>query len=167
METTIRFSLGNLSYLFVILAFLGPLIHMRAKKIKANKEQIDIVLSYILFFGIGLQGLYAFWGHAFIPTVVAESIGWAPSPHFQFELAFANLSLGVLGILSVWRKDGFRLATIISASILLLGCAYGHLRDIVLYANYAPNNAGLVLFMDIVFPLFLICLYYFYKKGKN
>ena len=166
METVIRFSLGNLSYFFVVLAFLGPLIHIRVKRIKTTKEQIDIALSYILFFGIGFQGIYAFWGHAFIPAVVAESIGWPPAPKFQFELAFANLAIGVLGILSVWNRDGFRLATIISVSIFLFGCAYGHVRDIILYANYSPNNSGIVLFMDIFFPLYLIVLYYFYKKEK-
>jgi len=83
---------------------------------------VEVLLLYLLVFFAGLGGSMAFLGHPFKAREIALKIGWQPSP-FQFEVAVANLAFGVLGILCLWPRRGFRTATGIGYSIFLLGCA--------------------------------------------
>jgi len=153
---------------YFTLPFLGLLaagLHILFKKQPLNPKNIlEAVLSYGLAFNLGISGLYAFMGHAFVPDKVAESILWPSGSPFQFEVAVANLSFGVLGILCLWIRGKFWLATIIAFSVFGFGAAYGHIRDIILHQNYAPGNAGAALYIDIIQPLVFICLYALYKK---
>ena len=96
---------------------------------------------------------------SFLSAQVAANIGWAPGSPFQHEVAFANLSIGVLGVLCYWIRDNFWTATVISSSIFLLGAAYGHIINMFQFANYAPGNAGSVLYMDIIGPIILNCTF--------
>ena len=86
-----------------------------------------------------------FYWPCFLSAQVAANIGWAPGSPFRLEVAFANFSIGVLGILCYWVRGNFWTATVISSSIFLLGAAYSHIINILQYANYAPGNAGSVL----------------------
>jgi hypothetical protein len=53
------------------------------------------------------------------------------------------------------------------ASISLLGDAYGHIVEIVLNHDYAPNNTGLLLAMDIVVPVLAIILLILYRLAQR
>jgi hypothetical protein len=69
----------------------------------------------------------------------------------------ANLAFGVLGIMCIWQRRGFRTATGIGFAIFLLGCAYVHYRDMTLHGNLAPYNVGPVLwFNDLAVPLAIL-----------
>ncbi len=59
----------------------------------------------------------------------------------------ADPTLGVLGILCLWFRGDFWLATAISNAVWLLGDAVGHIRQMVLYNNHASNNSGIFLFV--------------------
>ena len=99
-----------------------------------------------------------FLGHTFKAREIALKIGWQPSP-FQFEVAVANLAFGVLGIMCIWQRRGFRTATGIGFATFLLGCAYGHFRDMTLHGNFAPYNVGPVLwFNDLAVPMAILLL---------
>ncbi|MCQ8904725.1 MAG: hypothetical protein NQU45_03285 [Methanothermobacter sp.] len=55
--------------------------------------------------------------------IIATYIEWPTGSPFQLEVAFANLSFGVLGLLS-WKFRGeFWMATIIGFSVFYLGAA--------------------------------------------
>jgi hypothetical protein len=56
------------------------------------------------------------------------------------------LAFGVLGVLCLWFRRGFWAATTIGFAVFIEGAAYGHIRDIVVHHNYAPGNAGVVLY---------------------
>ena len=117
-----------------------------------------MLLLYLLVIFVGLGGLLGFLGHTFKAREIALKIGWQPSP-FQFEVAVANLAFGVLGIMCIWQRRGFRTATGIGYSIFLLGCAYGHLREMILHGNFAPYNVGPVLWVnDLAVPLLILLL---------
>jgi hypothetical protein len=51
---------------------------------------------------------------------------------------------------------------VIGFSVWWLGDAVVHIRSVVVSANYAPNNAGLTLPMDILMPVILIALLAYY-----
>jgi hypothetical protein len=107
---------------------------------------------------IGVNGIVAGSGHLFFPDPIAMSIGWTPSP-FQWEVGLAGLGWGVLGVLCSNYGSEFWLATIIVASIFLLGAAVGHIRQMIVRHNFSPSNAGAILYTDIAIPVFVIILY--------
>jgi len=157
-------------YVFLFLTILvAILILLYSKMTNKDLNKIRIVEIFLLSFlviSVGIGGIWAFIGHAFLPAQVAANIGWPVSP-FQLEVAFANLAVGVLGILCYWIRDNFWTATVISSSIFLLGDAYGHIVNIVLFANNASGNSGSVLYMDIFGPIILIALLIIYKRMQK
>ena len=118
-------------------------------------------------FNAGVGGLIGFLGHTFIADEVAESIGWPKENPFQFEVGVANLSYGVLGLLCIWIRGTFWIAVGLGFSVFLLGAAYGHIADIVVHENYAPNNAGAMLYADILIPLMILGLLIVDRRGQS
>ena len=114
-----------------------------------------------LVYGVGVGGLLAAIGHTVFADQVAVSIGWPTGTGFQFEVAMANLGVGVLGVWCGFTNErSFWLATIVVTAIYLVGAALGgHLRDMMTNENFAVNNAGFILYWDVLMPVVLITLY--------
>lgn len=136
-----------------------PTLHvLLAAKDRSPSNVARIYLAYLLPISVGLGGLIAFTGHTMRADEIARSIGWPTGSPFQFEVAVANLAFGVMGLLCIKFRDGFWTATIIGYGVFLEGAAYGHVCDILTAGNWSINNAGPILFVDILFPLFLVAL---------
>jgi hypothetical protein len=54
---------------------------------------------------------------------------------------------------------------VIALSVWWPGAAFVHIKDIVVSRNYAPNNAGVTVYMDILVPLILIALLMYYDRA--
>lgn len=146
-------------WIFLAVALVLPMIHLAlSAKDRSLAGAARLYLQYLLPISVGLGGLMAFMGHTFRADEIARSIGWQPGSPFQFEVAVANLAFGVLGLLCLKFRDGFWTATIVGYGVFLEGAAYGHIREIVEAGNFAVNNAGPVLLIDVLFPLFLLAL---------
>ena len=150
-------------FLTIIVSILYLLMSKITNKALTKKRIVEIFLMSFLVISVGIGSIWAFIGHAFLSAQVAASIGWAAGNPFQLEVAFANLAIGVLGILCYWIRGNFWIATVISSSIFLIGAAYIHIINMYQFANYAPGNAGPVLYMDIIGPVILIVLLFLYK----
>lgn len=152
-------------YLWPILTVLTILgLSYRNRSSLDSEKFAEIALLSILTVQVGLGSLWAFLGHAFMPDVIATYIGWPTGSPFQLEVAFANLSFGVMGLLS-WKFRGeFWMATIIGFSVFYLGAAYGHIMDALINLNYSPGNIGAPLYIDIVIPLLLLLLLVYHRK---
>lgn len=112
----------------------------------------------MLFYTVGFGFLWAFYFHAFAQHIAAAEIGWTPSP-FEWELAWAELGIAVIALLSLYRGYEMRLAVTLVFSIFAFGAAGQHINQILCCRNYTPGNAGLILwFGDIALPLFLLVL---------
>ena len=131
----------------------------------AKKPPFETLLR-VLLGATGLLNTIAFLGHAFKANEIASYIGWPEGNPFQFEVGVANLALGVIGVMCLWIKDRFWLAMVVGSTVFGWGVAYGHIKLIVLYHNYDPGNAGLVLYLDIIVPLLMIILYFLYGYEK-
>jgi hypothetical protein len=123
-------------------------------------------LSWILLLPIGVTGLWAGIFHIFFPATAAAHIGWEVSP-FQFEVGMADLSIGMTACVAFWRDLNFKAAAVLAASIFLLGDAIGHIRQMLLAGNFAPGNAGLPFYMDIICPLLAIALWIVAKRRSG
>ena len=87
--------------------------------------------------------------------MVASFTGWKAGSPFQLEVAFANLAIGVTGIVAVGRRDGFREATVLAVTIFSIGATIVHLMDIAATGNLAPGNS-LQNVMNLAKPALLI-----------
>ncbi|KIC76695.1 hypothetical protein DB41_EY00060 [Neochlamydia sp. TUME1] len=144
------------------MALVFTLIH---KTLVKQAEPREILLSYLLFFNIGIMGLIAFSGHIFKSDQIAALIGWPPGSPFQLEVGVADLAFGVLGILSLYFRGLFWVATVVSSSIFLMGNFCIHM-DSYLDHNKAPYNSGiLVWFGNLVIPICLLMLLRSYLKN--
>src|ERR1700679_2331104 len=135
--------------IFVILALAAASIHLAlSRNSRSSKTAIArTYLLYLLFIYVGLMGLLTAYAHVFRPEQTSASIGWSTSP-YEYEVGMADLTVGVLGILCLWIRGNFWLATTIVYSSLILGDAVGHLRQIVLNNNHAANNSGVFLVVE-------------------
>jgi hypothetical protein len=112
-----------------------------------------------LVYSVGVGGLIAAVGHTVLRDQVAESIGWPKGSPFQLEVGFANLSIGIAGILAAVYSGRFWLATIVVVSTFLVSAAVGHIIDMVRSHNTAPGNAGFIFWWDLALPAILWLLY--------
>ncbi|HAX47923.1 MAG TPA: hypothetical protein PK605_06085 [Ignavibacteria bacterium] len=153
---------------FVIAVIAAALRVALTKKELSGYEKAGIFLLYIIVMNIGLSGLYSFMGHAFIPDKIAAEIGWPAGSPFQFEVAIANLSFGVLGVLSIFIRGKFWAAVVIGNCVFLWGAAYGHFVQLA-KGDHSPYNSGIFLYAgDIFIPLitFILMVMYYRKQKK-
>lgn len=154
----------EMTYIFVLITLVGAVLHLFLSKSPKTKNRVFEVFSlWFLFIMVGIGSIWAFVGHVFLSNTIAAMIGWPAGNPFQLEVGVANLSYGLLGILCLKFRDNFWLATIIAVSVFYLGAAYIHITNIMQTGNIAPGNAGYALYIDILIPIILICLFTAYK----
>jgi 4-amino-4-deoxy-L-arabinose transferase-like glycosyltransferase len=107
---------------------------------RRRERRLEIFLLYLFGVGVAGSGIGGFFGHVFISDPVAESIGWPTGNPFQLEVGVANLAVGTLGIVAMGRRDGFREATVIAATVFGLGATVVHAMDVIASGNLAPGN---------------------------
>lgn len=156
-------SLTDLIPVFLVgITILGAIIHIfREPRAASHARMSEIFLNWACVVIIGFGGIWAFIGHIFFADQVAQSIGWPSGNPFQQEVAFANLAIAVLGILSVRITGTFRVAALIAYAIFMVGAGIGHIWQIISVHDLAINNAGSILWLDLIMPLILISLYIF------
>lgn len=151
----------------LVLGVVAFLIHLfLSKEPKTPLRVVELFLLYQLVFSVGLTSFLAFFGLTFMTDYVALFSGWPPCP-FEKLLGNVNLAFGVLGILCIWIRGNFWLATILGLSIWLLGDGVIHIIDMVNNHNYAPGNIGVTLYTDIIVPIILLITYAIYAHLKN
>jgi hypothetical protein len=158
---TIGFALRNLPAILFVMAFA-----LSASTNSRGSTLVERLLAWLLLLPIGVTGLWAGISHVFFPATAAAHIGWQVSP-FQFEVGMADLAIGVTACISFWRDLSFKAAAVCTASIFLLGDATGHVREMVVAGNFAPGNAGLPFYMDVICPALAITLLIIAIRDRN
>ena len=146
--------------LVILAAVLGSIHVYRVRTRSTKRERVTIFLVYFLFLGVGITGLFSFYGHTIMADRIAESIGWPTGSPFQTEVAITNLSFALLGLLSISMRKlkGFLIATAFGKSFFLIGTSILHIYEIITKANYAHNNAGPILYYSLVLAPILLTL---------
>jgi hypothetical protein len=166
MAAAIRFALTNFTLTLLVLGVVAALASLvGAPKLTAPRV-VEALLFYFLMFSIGVSYLYNFVLHTFLGAMTARFIGWPDSP-FQAEVGFASLGFAVVGFLACWRGFDMRLAAIVCPALFLWGAAAGHIYQIVHAGNLAPGNAGVILYTDVLIPVFgLVLLWLQHRYGR-
>ena len=172
MEAAITFALSNFTLTFLLLGAAALGVSMLRHRASGDAEVAgahgrrahfaEAAIALYCLYGIGLTFLYNWVMHVFFGAEAAAYIGWADSP-FQAEVGWASLGFAALGLLG-WRMGyEMRLAAVVAPACFLLGAAVGHVEQMVSAHNFAPGNAGIIFWTDILVPLlgaFLLWLRY-------
>ena len=126
----------------------------------------DKLLRYLFFFPLGVQGLWAFFGHVFLPEESAAAIGWAPSP-FQLEVGVANLGLALGSFYAAFSTFRARAPMAVMAACFLVGAGIVHINEMIGDANFAPGNAGPIMITDFLTPIVILVLLLLTPNGKQ
>jgi hypothetical protein len=103
---------------------------------------------------IGWAGIGAGISHLLFAKKTSTSIGWAASP-FETEVGFADLAMGIAGVMASGQPSTFWFAVIIINAIFRVGCGVNHARDVVQRHNLATNNTK-ILVINFGVPAFLL-----------
>jgi hypothetical protein len=149
-----------LSISFLAATVTGLVLHLSLSKKPLTKSRVvELLLLYLLTINVGVGGVLAWFGHTFTADEIARKIGWQAGSPFQFEVAVADLSWGVCGVLCIWLRQNFWTATGIGSSVFFLGCGFGHIRQIIQEGNMAVYNAGPILWIgDLGVPFAILVL---------
>jgi hypothetical protein len=156
----------NLVFALIALSAASVHIAVSAKRRSSRTAIVETYLIYLFVIYVGLMGVLTAYFHVFAPERASASIGWAMSP-FEYEVGMADLTVGVLGVLCVWFRGNFWLATAIANAVWLLGDAVGHVRQLLFYNDHAPNNSGIFLYAEILTPLLILALTIYHRKKTS
>ena len=76
-------------FLTIFVAIITLLYYKITNKALNNIRIVEIFLLSFLVISVGIGGIWAFIGHAFLPAQVAANIGWPASP-FQLEVSLCK-----------------------------------------------------------------------------
>ena len=153
ISAAITFLLSNFPLTFFVIGLLVSLIAIVLSPPPRDAAIIvEKLISWHVFFALGVTYLCNFVFHVFFGRMAASFIGWADSP-FQFEVGMASLGFSAVAFAAAFRSFDLRLAAILGSSVFLLGAAAGHVHEMVTARNFAPGNAGIIFYMDVIVPL--------------
>ena len=152
MAGVIAFVLGNFTLTFFVLGLIASAIALAFKTKRTFPVVVEALFSYFLLFSIAVSYFYNFVFHVFFGEMAARFIGWANSP-FQLEVGFASLGFAVLGLLAFKGSRDMRIAAIVGPTCFLWGAAGGHIYQMITQGNFAPGNAGIMLYSDFLLPI--------------
>jgi hypothetical protein len=143
---------------------VGALIHTFTDRSTLRRTRRRVVELWLLWFVVG-GGFWAIIGGLshIGPTSdqIATSIGYRQSM-FQWEVGWADIAVGVLGVVSIWKRDSWLTASVVAIAILYWGDAIGHVMEWVAHDNTAPANIGAIP-SDILQPLVAVVLLIVYR----
>jgi hypothetical protein len=144
---------ANFTLTFLVIGLIASGIALlRAPKPLTAPIVVEALLAYFLLFSISVSFFYNFVFHTFFGELAASLIGWEDSP-FQAEVGFASLGFAVVGFLAFRRSFDLRLAAVVGPALFLWGAAGGHVYQMITAHNFAPGNAGIIFYTDILIPL--------------
>ncbi len=153
MAELIRFLLQNFTLTMLGLwVVTSTAALLRAPRPRTPVVTVRIVLSYFILCTVSISYVHNFIVHVFFHESTARFIGWPDSP-FQAEVGYASLGFALVGLLAVRGSFDMRLAAILAPSCLLLGAAATHAIDMARTQNFAPGNAGVIFYTDILLPI--------------
>ncbi len=165
IKSTLTFVLSNFSLSFFVASLAVSLLAIaRLHRPIQSDAAVEKLLFWHLLIALGCSYLYGAICHLFFGAMAAAFIGWPNSP-FQFEVGVANLAFAVMSFVAAFASLSARSITIAGSAVFLLGAAAGHIYQMVTTHNFAPGNAGVIFYTDLLLPLYGLVL--LWLKGRQ
>jgi hypothetical protein len=142
---------GLLPFIGVILFVIFTIIQFASG---AGEDWRSTLVTNAVVYMIGWAGIGAGISHLFFGRRISKTIGFQKSP-YELEVGFADLAMGVVGVIAAGFSPDYWLAIILVSSIFRIGCGIGHIRSMIQDRNFAINNTA-ILFVNFVVPAFLL-----------
>jgi hypothetical protein len=165
MRGLVQFLLSNTGVWTLLLALLLGALQTRQQWTLNRWSEASLL--WIAFWVLGVSGVYGFIMHLAFGSFLAEQIGWPNSP-FQNEVAYANLTIGILGFSSfLYRKRDYLLASMVAYASWYFADGVGHVVSLLVDQNNAPFNSGSVLYTDLLTPVVVVILLWLSKSERR
>ena len=145
--------------------FVAPIIHTFLDRKPNRRTRYRIVELWLLWWlaGGGFWLMFGGLGHTGPQaSEIADEIGFTHSP-FQWEVGWADIAVGFVGFLTIWRRGDFMTAAVIVAIVLLYGDAIGHVMQWVEHDNTDPDNIWAIP-SDVIGPAISAGLLVWYRR---
>ncbi|MET0866140.1 MAG: DUF6790 family protein [Nakamurella sp.] len=152
IANTIAALIGNYMTTCFVVGLIVAAIQTYRRRGRLDSSLVSaLFLNSFILWAIGVAQAVNFVMHSVFGDFAAETIGWAQSP-FQLELAFSSLGIAVMAFILHGRTTQLRakVALIAATAVFAYGAAGGHIYQMVANSDYAKNNSGLLLVMDVV-----------------
>ncbi|WP_405164677.1 hypothetical protein OG203_06055 [Nocardia sp. NBC_01499] len=140
-----------------LIAVVGALVATRRSP--SRQAALETWQRWWAVVALGCGSLWMTITFLTVPKVMATAIGFDSTP-FQFEIAFANLGLAIMGFRAVSASTRERITIGLGAGMFLWGALIGHVYQWFAHGDRAPGNTGGVLVYDLLFPAIMIILAY-------
>jgi hypothetical protein len=167
IRTVITAAIANYALTFFLIGLAASAVAIaQAPRPVSCGVVVDKLLGWYVLFSVGVMYFVNFIFHVFFGQTAATFIGWADSP-FQVEVGTASLGFSAGGFIAAFAGFDRRLVAVIGPGIFMLGAAAGHIQQMVTAHNFAPGNAGIIFYMDIVIPLFGFLLLWWQYRDRR
>jgi hypothetical protein len=167
IRVTVTFVLSNYSLSFFVLGLIVSLAAIfRTRHLIDRREIVEKLISWYIFFSIGLGNFYNFVIHAFFGDVAA-SLSAGPTAHFNLKSAWRASALLLSASWPPSEVSTFVLRPSLGPEFSCSVPPAGHVRQMVIAHNFAPGNAGVVFGTDIFIPLFGFLLLYLQCRNSK
>lgn len=136
---------------------------LRLPRPRAAARVVEICTRQFMFWVVGMAFLCNFVFHTFFGELATSLIGWDDSP-FQAEVGYASLGFALLGFYAAFSTFSVRVGAVLSITPFLWGAAATHIVDMIQSGNFAPGNAGFILWLDILLPAIGIVLLWLTRR---
>jgi hypothetical protein len=155
MDTTSYLLQSAVPMIWLLVAVVGAAISTRRSP--SRLASLETWQRWWAIAALGCGGLWMTISFVAIPDVMATAIGFERTP-FEFEIAFANLGLAVMGFRAASASARERITIGLGAGMFLWGATLGHLYQFFANGDHAPGNTGGVLVYDVLIPAVMITL---------
>ncbi len=146
---------------------VGALVHTFVDKTPQRRTRPRVIELWLLWFVVGGGVWSIFGGLSHLgpnSSEVAASIGYHQS-FFQWEVGWADIAVGVLGVGCVWKRDSWLTAAVVAVTVAYWGDAVGHVMQLIAHDNTATANVGAIP-VDVLQPLVAVVLLVEYRRHQ-
>ncbi|MEV0473807.1 DUF6790 family protein [Streptomyces prunicolor] len=157
MDTISYLAQTTFPMIWPMVAVIGALI--RTRHSTSRRATLETWQRWWAIVALGCGSLWITVSFVTVPDVMATAIGFDRTP-FQFEIAFANLGLAVMGFRAASPSASARERVTIGlgAGMFLWGAVIGHVYQWFAHGDHAPGNTGGILLCDTLIPAVMIAL---------
>jgi hypothetical protein len=126
----------------------------------------DFAFKLVVFFSVGIVGVLAFIRHFIFHKDDAKRLGWETDrPDWMFEVGFANLAFGIMGIIAAYAGFGILTSALVifGYASYLVQAAFLHLYRYITDEKKSPGRLWRGFFLTFLFAvmMFIFAIYGF------